>query len=46
VAKKVLASLQDSVEKGNPKGAILLDGKMIDAVHYKQAKAVLNAANK
>ena len=40
-AKKVLASLQDSVEKGNPKGAILLDGKMIDAVHYKQAKAVL-----
>jgi len=45
-AKKVLASLQDSVEKGNPKGAILLDGKMIDAVHYKQAKAVLNAANK
>lgn len=44
-AKKVLASLQDSVEKGNPKGAILLDGKMIDAVHYKQAKAVLKAAN-
>jgi citrate lyase subunit beta/citryl-CoA lyase len=44
-AKKVLASLQDSIEKGNPKGAILLDGKMIDAVHYKQAKAVLKAAN-
>ena len=41
----MLASLQDSIEKGNPKGAILLDGKMIDAVHYKQAKAVLNAAN-
>lgn len=44
-AKKVLASLHDSIEKGNPKGAILLDGKMIDAVHYKQAKAVLKAAN-
>ena len=44
-AKKVLASLRDSIEKGNPKGAILLDGKMIDAVHYKQAKAVLKAAN-
>ena len=44
-AKKVLASLQDSIEKGNRKGAILLDGKMIDAVHYKQAKAVLKAAN-
>ena len=44
-AKKVLASLQDSIEKGNPKGAILLDGKMIDAVHYKQARAVLKAAD-
>ena len=44
-AKKVLASLQDSIEKGNPKGAILLDGKMIDAVHYKQATAVLKAAD-
>jgi citrate lyase subunit beta/citryl-CoA lyase len=44
-AKEVLASLQDSIEKGNPKGAILLDGKMIDAVHYKQARAVLKAAD-
>jgi citrate lyase subunit beta/citryl-CoA lyase len=44
-AKKVLVSLQDSIEKGNPKGAILLDGKMIDAVHYKQARAVLKAAD-
>jgi len=44
-AKKVLASLQDSIEKGNPKGAILLDGKMIDAVHSKQARAVLKAAD-
>lgn len=44
-AKKVVASLQDSIEKGNPKGAILLDGKMIDAVHYKQARAVLKAAD-
>jgi citrate lyase subunit beta/citryl-CoA lyase len=45
-AKKVLAALQDSFEKGNARGAILLDGKMIDAVHYKQAKAVINAAEK
>ena len=44
-AKKVLATLQNSIEKGNPKGAILLDGKMIDAVHYKQARAVLKAAD-
>lgn len=43
-AKKVLAALKDSFEKGNARGAVLLDGKMIDAVHYKQAKAVINAA--
>jgi citrate lyase subunit beta / citryl-CoA lyase len=43
-AKKVLAALQDSFEKGNTRGAVLLDGKMIDAVHYKQAKVVINAA--
>jgi citrate lyase subunit beta / citryl-CoA lyase len=45
-AKKILAALQDSIERGNARGAILLDGKMIDAVHYKQAKAVINAAEK
>ena len=43
-AQKVLAALQDTFEKGNTKGAILLDGKMIDAVHYKQAKSVIKAA--
>jgi citrate lyase subunit beta/citryl-CoA lyase len=43
-AEKVLAALQDTFEKGNTRGAILLDGKMIDAVHYKQAKSVLKAA--
>lgn len=43
-AKKVLDALHDSFENGSTRGAILLDGKMIDAVHYKQAKAVLNAA--
>lgn len=43
-AEKVLAALQDAFEKGNTKGAILLDGKMIDAVHYKQAKSVIKAA--
>jgi citrate lyase subunit beta / citryl-CoA lyase len=45
-ARKVLAALQDSFERGNARGAILLEGKMIDAVHYKQAKAVINAAEK
>ncbi len=43
-AEKVLAALQDAFEKGNTRGAILLDGKMIDAVHYKQAKSVIKAA--
>ena len=43
-AEKVLAALQDAAEKGNTRGAILLDGKMIDAVHYKQAKSVIEAA--
>jgi len=45
-AKKVLAALQDTFEKGNVRGAKLLEGKMIDAVHYKQAKAVVSAAEK
>jgi len=27
---------------GFGKGAVKLEGKMIDAVHYKQAKAILN----
>lgn len=43
-AKKVLAALQDTFENGNARGAKLLEGKMIDAVHYKQAKAVICAA--
>jgi len=45
-AKKVLAALQDTFEKGNVRGAKLLEGKMIDAVHYKQAKAVISTAEK
>jgi len=45
-AEKVLAALQDALEKGNTRGAILLDGKMIDAVHYKQASSVIEAAKR
>ncbi|HEY5631555.1 MAG TPA: CoA ester lyase [Nitrososphaeraceae archaeon] len=41
-AKKVLEALRDSNEMGLGKGAVKLEGKMIDAVHYKQAKAILN----
>jgi len=40
-AKKVVNALGDAMDKG--KGAVRLEGKMIDAVHYKRAKAVLEA---
>jgi citrate lyase subunit beta / citryl-CoA lyase len=44
-ATKVVGSLQEAMEKGQGLGAIKLEGKMIDAVHYKQAKAILDYAN-
>jgi citrate lyase subunit beta/citryl-CoA lyase len=46
-AKKVIEALDHALaggekeEEGRSKGAIKLEGKMIDAVHYKQAKAIL-----
>lgn len=43
-AKKVVAALGDAMEKGTGRLAVRLDGRMIDAVHYKQAKAILDAA--
>ncbi len=45
-AEKVVHALYDSVEHGHGKGAIRLDGKMIDAVHYKQAKLILEYNSK
>jgi citrate lyase subunit beta/citryl-CoA lyase len=39
-AKKVCKEYQTSVKKG--KGATTIDGKMIDEVHYKQAKSLLD----
>lgn len=44
-AKKVVQALGQAMKKGTGRGAIRLEGKMIDAVHYKQAKAILDAAN-
>jgi citrate lyase subunit beta / citryl-CoA lyase len=44
-AKKVLEALSEAMEKGVDRGAVKLEGKMIDAVHYKQAKAILDAIN-
>ena len=41
-ARKVVDTLSDAMNKG--KGAIRLEGKMIDAVHYKRAKALLEVA--
>ena len=44
-AKKVVQALGQAVKKGTGRGAVRLEGKMIDAVHYKQAKAILDAAD-
>jgi citrate lyase subunit beta/citryl-CoA lyase len=43
-ARKVVIALGDAMEKGEGRGAVSLEGRMIDAVHYKQAKAILKAA--
>lgn len=42
-AKKVVEALEESIKQG--RGAVRVDGKMVDAVHYKRAKAILDAAN-
>jgi citrate lyase subunit beta / citryl-CoA lyase len=44
-AKKVVQALNLAMKKGTGRGAVRLEGKMIDAVHYKQAKAILDAAD-
>lgn len=43
-AKKVVRALGEAMEKGSGRGAVRLEGRMIDAVHYKQAKVILEAA--
>lgn len=44
-AKKVVQALGEAMKKGTGRGAVRLEGKMVDAVHYKQAKAILDAAD-
>jgi citrate lyase subunit beta/citryl-CoA lyase len=44
-AKKVVQALDQAMKKGTGRGAVRLEGKMIDVVHYKQAKAILDAAD-
>ena len=43
-ARKVVQALGEAMERGSGRGAVRLEGKMIDAVHYKQARAILDAA--
>lgn len=45
-AKKVLALMTQIQEKGDKRGAFRVDGKMIDAVHVKQAKFILDLSSK
>jgi citrate lyase subunit beta/citryl-CoA lyase len=45
-ATKVVNALDEALTHGKRKGAIRLEGKMIDAVHYKQAKAILDLVGK
>src|SRR5919198_893162 len=42
-ATKVVEALEGAMERGDGQGAVKLEGKMIDAVHYKQAKAILDS---
>src|SRR5215210_5017434 len=41
-AKKVVSILNQIQEKGDKRGAFKIDGRMIDAVHFKQAKLILD----
>jgi citrate lyase subunit beta/citryl-CoA lyase len=45
-AKKVVQALGEAMEKGSGRGAVRLEGRMVDAVHYKQARAILDAAGR
>ena len=45
-ANKVINALDGAMEKGICKGAVKVEGKMIDAVHYRQAKSILDTINR
>ena len=44
-ARKVVQALQETVENGKGIGAVTVDGKMVDAAHYRQARLVLDSLN-
>jgi citrate lyase beta subunit len=37
--------LEETMEKGRGIGAVTVDGRMVDAAHYRQAKSVLDSLN-
>ncbi len=45
-AKKVISTLNEIQQHGDKRGAFKVDGKMIDAVHFKQAKLILDFITK
>jgi len=45
-AKKVISTLNEIEQHGDKRGAFKVDGKMIDAVHFKQAKLILDFITK
>jgi len=44
-ARKVIQALEETMEKGRGIGAVTVDGRMVDAAHYRQAKSVLDSLN-
>lgn len=44
-ARKVVQALEETMEKGRGIGAVTVDGRMVDAAHYRQAKSVLDSLN-
>jgi citrate lyase subunit beta/citryl-CoA lyase len=44
-ARKVIKALEETMEKGRGIGAVTVDGRMVDAAHYRQAKSVLDSLN-
>jgi citrate lyase subunit beta/citryl-CoA lyase len=45
-AKKVISTLNEIQEHGDKRGAFKVDGRMIDEVHFKQAKLILDFITK
>jgi citrate lyase subunit beta / citryl-CoA lyase len=44
-ARRVVQALEETMERGKGIGAVTVDGRMVDAAHYRQAKSVLDSLN-